>query len=98
MVFILLVIFYTLAVGLGMHIARHLAIYLIIASAALLPALVFAGGVLFTQQSPVWMLFLDLLGDSHSRYAGFYALAMLCGFIHGVILYRRHQAKSKRHR
>jgi hypothetical protein len=91
---LLFAVIYVLTLGVGMHVARHFAIYLIVAMATVLPAVIFAQ-FYSSSGSPIWILFTDLLGDRQSQYATAHATALLLGFLHGVVLQFRRRGSER---
>jgi hypothetical protein len=93
-VILLFAVIYVLALGIGMHVARHFAIYLIIAAAAILPAVIFAS-FYSSSGSPAWILFTDLLGEQQAQYAAAHATALALGFMHGMVLQIRRGGQER---
>ena len=93
-VVLLFAVFYVLALGIGMHVTRHFAIYLIIGAAIVLPALILAS-FYSSSGSPIWILFTDLLGERQSQHATAHATALLLGFLHGMVLQMRRKAQER---
>ena len=83
---LLFLILYGLSAGLGSHIAAFMHIYIMLAGAALLPAII---GLQFVQDglsSRIWAVFLDLLGEDNAEYGKVYALAIGVGFLQGFVV------------
>ena len=83
---ILFLVLYVLTLGVGMHIARHIPIYVMLGVASLLPFFIYLSIPGLSEQKPLTTLFLSLLGESQAEHAGKHLLAIAGGFTHGFIL------------
>ena len=91
---LLLATFFVLSLGVGTHVGRHLAIYLVIAAAAVLPVIVI-GSYYSSSGSPVWILFTDMLGEQQAQYAEWHAAAIISGLVFGIVIYNRRRSKER---
>ena len=79
-------VLYVLTLGVGMHIGRHIPVYLMLGAASLLPFFIYLSVPGLSEQKPLTTFYLRLLGDSQAEHAGKLLLAIIGGFSHGFIL------------